>query len=104
MLLMIKDMESEGKTMKELHVESIIEKIPDLNNQHFRLLLLVGPPGKGKTSALKLLEKKLNVPRVNVNLELSQRLLEIWIAKKREEVEQINQIPHPAEFGLYYDL
>jgi len=34
----------------------------------------------------------------------SQRLLEIWVEKKRAEVKKVNQIPHPAEFGLYYDL
>ncbi|HHT62466.1 MAG: type I glutamate--ammonia ligase [Bacillota bacterium] len=34
----------------------------------------------------------------------SQRLIEIWLEKKREEVKWFNQIPHPAEFALYYDL
>jgi glutamine synthetase len=34
----------------------------------------------------------------------SRRLLEIWIEKKRKELEDFNRIPHPAEFGLYYDL
>ena len=31
-------------------------------------------------------------------------LIQIWIAKKRRETQQYNQIPHPAEFQLYYDL
>jgi len=34
----------------------------------------------------------------------TSRLLEIWIEKKREELDKLSQIPHPAEFGLYYDL
>ncbi len=33
-----------------------------------------------------------------------QRLIEIWIDKKRKEAKKINQIPHPAEFSMYYDL
>ncbi|MDD3349982.1 MAG: type I glutamate--ammonia ligase [Eubacteriales bacterium] len=33
-----------------------------------------------------------------------KRLLEIWIEKKRAEAKSIASIPHPAEFGLYYDL
>lgn len=33
-----------------------------------------------------------------------KRLLEIWIEKKREELNEFNRIPHPAEFPLYYDL
>lgn len=33
-----------------------------------------------------------------------KRLIEIWLEKKRAEVREFNQYPHPAEFGLYYDL
>lgn len=33
-----------------------------------------------------------------------KRLLEIWIANKRQEARKVNDVPHPAEFELYYDL
>lgn len=33
-----------------------------------------------------------------------QRLIDIWIEKKREELKKINGIPHPVEFKLYFDL
>lgn len=33
-----------------------------------------------------------------------ERLLYIWIEKKRMESREIEQIPHPAEFRKYYDL
>ena len=33
-----------------------------------------------------------------------ERLIEIWIDRKRKEAARINQIPHPAEFERYYDL
>ncbi len=33
-----------------------------------------------------------------------QRLIEIWIATKRKEARKVSDIPHPMEFGLYYDL
>ena len=33
-----------------------------------------------------------------------KRLIEVWIETKRKELKEINQIPHPAEFPLYYDL
>ncbi len=33
-----------------------------------------------------------------------QRLIEIWIANKRKEARKVNDIPHPMEFELYYDL
>ena len=32
------------------------------------------------------------------------RLIDIWIANKRLEARQVNEIPHPKEFELYYDL
>lgn len=33
-----------------------------------------------------------------------ERLIEIWIDRKRKEALEISQIPHPAEFAKYYDL
>ena len=33
-----------------------------------------------------------------------EKLLEIWIAKRRAEAAEISKIPHPAEFAKYYDL
>lgn len=33
-----------------------------------------------------------------------KELLETWIENKRKQAEEIESIPHPAEFSLYYDL
>ncbi len=33
-----------------------------------------------------------------------KRLIEIWIENKRKEARKVNDIPHPMEFELYYDL
>ena len=33
-----------------------------------------------------------------------QRLIDIWVARKRAELKQMEQIPNPAEFKMYYDL
>lgn len=33
-----------------------------------------------------------------------ERLIQIWLEKKRAESSEIEQIPHPAEFMKYYDL
>ncbi len=33
-----------------------------------------------------------------------RRLIELWIKNKREEARRVNEIPHPMEFQLYYDL
>ncbi len=33
-----------------------------------------------------------------------QRLIDIWLKKKRAELEELSRIPTPAEFATYYDL
>jgi len=33
-----------------------------------------------------------------------KRLIEIWIENKRQEARKVNDIPHPMEYELYYDL
>ena len=33
-----------------------------------------------------------------------ERLLQIWISKKRAEAAEINRIPTPAEYARYYSL
>ncbi len=33
-----------------------------------------------------------------------EELLEMWIAKKREEIKEISHVPHPKEYDLYFDV
>ena len=33
-----------------------------------------------------------------------ERLIKIWIQRKRKEAEAVSRVPHPAEFQKYYDL
>ena len=33
-----------------------------------------------------------------------EKLIEIWIDKRRKEAARYNQLPHPVEFDMYYDL
>ena len=48
-----------------------------LNGCYYRLVLLVGPAGSGKTTALLKLATKHGWPRLNVNLRLAEHLLEL---------------------------
>ena len=48
-----------------------------LNGQYYRLALVVGPAGSGKTPALLKLAAKHGWPRLNVNRQLAERLLDL---------------------------
>jgi len=51
--------------------------LPQVAHQYYRLLLVVGPLGAGKTPLLKALARQHDIPYLNLNLALSQRLLDL---------------------------
>lgn len=58
-------------------VEEIRHRLSGIADLYHRLVLLVGPSRSGKTTALRALAKADGWPRVNVGVELSQRLLDL---------------------------
>ncbi|BBM69554.1 ATPase AAA [Rhodothermus marinus] len=64
-------------------------KIEEARLQYYRLVLLVGPMGSGKTSVLQEVSKRVTVPLVNVNLELARRLLEISPQQRPFKVQKL---------------
>ena len=56
---------------------AITEQIAQLDTRYYRLLLLAGAPGSGKTSLLRAYQEELSCPLINLNLALSHRLLEV---------------------------
>ena len=57
--------------------------------QYFRLVILAGPPASGKTAALQSVAQKLGCQLVNVNLELSKRMLELTRTQRSRQVERL---------------
>lgn len=57
---------------------------------------------KSLEEALEALEKDHDY--LMKNGVFPERLIQIWIDRKRAEGRKINRIPHPAEFDAYYDL
>ena len=51
--------------------------LPSISRQYYRLVLVVGPAGSGKTPLLKELCRQHNITYVNLNLALSERLLDL---------------------------
>ena len=63
--------------MREPLAEQIIRKVEHAVEFYYRLLLVVAPTGAGKTAALREVRDRTGAPLVNVNLELSRRMLEL---------------------------
>jgi predicted ribonuclease YlaK len=58
-------------------VEQLAAKADEVFHHYHRLVLFTGPAGSGKTATLQALCAKLGVTRLNLNLELSRRLLDM---------------------------
>lgn len=52
------------------------KQIEAVQSRYYRLVLLVGPAGSGKTQTLLQLSREAGHPYINLNLALSQKLLE----------------------------
>ncbi len=63
--------------MNSFNSQIIISQLNGIELAYYRLIILVSPPGKGKTIVLKEIQKKKKFPYINVNLELSKKLLEL---------------------------
>jgi hypothetical protein len=65
------------------------QAIEQAASQYYRLVVLAGAPASGKTAALQSVAKKLGCPLVNVNLELSKRMLELTRTQRSRQVERL---------------
>ncbi len=63
--------------MKSPIFEDVSAKIEHAKGLYHRLVLVVGPAGTGKTTALREVSERTGAPLVNINLELSRRLLDL---------------------------
>lgn len=63
--------------MAEPLADQIMRKIKQADELYHRLMLVVAPAGVGKTTALKKVQERIGAPLINVNLELSRRMLDL---------------------------
>ena len=57
--------------------DQIIHKLRKACELYHRLILIVGQTGSGKTKALREVSTSTSAPLINVNLDLSRRMLEL---------------------------
>ena len=60
-----------------ISLSEILDLLTAARELYHRLILVVTPPGGGKTTALSASQAKTSSPLLNVSLELSKRLLEL---------------------------
>ncbi len=63
--------------MAEPLADRVIRRIGQATEMYHRLVMLVAPAGAGKTAALQDVHERTMAPLVNVNLELSRRMLDL---------------------------
>lgn len=65
------------------------QAIQQAASQYFRLVILAGVPGSGKTAALQSVAQKAGCELVNVNLELSKKMLELTRTQRSRQVARL---------------
>jgi hypothetical protein len=71
--------------------DHVLRKIGEVCSLYHRLTLMVGPAGSGKTSALQEVLTRASAPLVNINLELTSRMLDLT------ERRRALQLPRPLQ-------
>jgi len=67
----------------------IVDAVEQAKRSFHRLVLLIGPTRTGKTPILRHLAESRNYPYLNINLHLSQRMLELPRSKRPRQVDRI---------------
>ena len=63
--------------MAEPLADQVMRKIKQAGELYHRLMLVVAPAGAGKTTALQDVKECVGAPLINVNLDLSRRMLDL---------------------------
>lgn len=65
------------------------QAIQQAASQYFRLVIVAGVSGSGKTATLQTAAKNAGCELVNVNLQLSKKMLELTRTQRSRQVERI---------------
>ncbi len=81
--------------MKDL-ARAIAEQAELAAKSFYRLVVVAGPPGSGKTRALKQLQSVKGWSLLNLNRDLSERLLDLTSNQTVTMLDNIGLLFHPA--------
>ncbi|AEH61158.1 conserved hypothetical protein [Methanosalsum zhilinae DSM 4017] len=63
--------------------------LKDTDDLYYKLILLVGKQGSGKTAVIKDVADELSVPVINVNVSISEQLIELTSKQRSLHISQI---------------
>ena len=69
--------------------EQLVEVLDRVKELYHRLILVVAPAGGGKTAVMRKLVSLTSMPLINVNLELSRRLLDLTERQRALETRRL---------------
>lgn len=75
--------------MGESLSDRVLSEVEVAKNLYHRLVILAGPPMSEKSSALRQLAERFDWPLVNLNLLLSERLLELAMRQRALRVGEL---------------
>jgi adenylate kinase family enzyme len=67
----------------------ITQAIAQAEARYYKLVLVVGGPGSGKTALLRPLSEQLKIPLLNLGLELSKKLLSLTVHERKLKASEI---------------
>jgi hypothetical protein len=74
--------------MNELRFQELIDVVSGAESQYHKLVILAGRSGAGKTRLLRGISATLNIPLVNLNLQVSKQLLSLTIRQRTLKAEE----------------
>ena len=75
--------------MTDESVKTVLSWIDTARDLYHRLVLVVGPSGSGKTATLRAVAAHAGAPVLNLNLELSRRLLDLTARQRLLAVPRV---------------
>lgn len=84
--------------MAEPLIDRIVSQIYHASELYYQLVLVIAPTGAGKTIALQGVRDRIGVPLLNVNLELSRRMLDLTQRQRTLQLPRLlSQIVNTAQ-------
>ena len=85
-------------------VQTIHDLLTSAKDMYHQLVLIVGPSGSGKTELLKQVAEEVKTSVINVNLEISSRLLELTGKQRKTKLLTVfNDIVDHAQSPVILD-